>query len=177
MGSTSLRASSGSRSASSSIEPLRSANSTVTCLRSPSRAVREVRIFSARCRGVYVAGAGVRAGAGATTATTWPHCGQKRAPAGSSAPHALQPARLAPHPAQNRAPGAWSYWQRGHVMPRGSGGRRERLAGCRQLGRLLGEADLARALDELTTGVALERGVALLLVGPRQRRQRRHVAG
>ena len=37
-GSRSLRASSGSRSASSSIEPLRSAKSTVTCLRSPSRA-------------------------------------------------------------------------------------------------------------------------------------------
>ena len=37
-GSSSLRASSGSRSASSSIEPLRSAKSTVTCLRSPSSA-------------------------------------------------------------------------------------------------------------------------------------------
>ena len=47
-----LRASSGSRSASSSIEPLRSAKSTVTCLRSPSRAALEVRIFSARCLGV-----------------------------------------------------------------------------------------------------------------------------
>ena len=42
----------GSRSASSSMEPLRSANSTVTCLRSPSRAPFEVRIFSARCLGV-----------------------------------------------------------------------------------------------------------------------------
>ena len=36
-GSRSWRASSGSRSASSSMEPFRSANSTVTCLRSPSR--------------------------------------------------------------------------------------------------------------------------------------------
>ena len=34
-GSRTFRASSGSRSASSSIDPLRSANSTVTCLRSP----------------------------------------------------------------------------------------------------------------------------------------------
>jgi len=34
------------------MEPLRSAKRTVTCLRSPSRAVREVRIFSARCLGV-----------------------------------------------------------------------------------------------------------------------------
>src|SRR5207249_12280400 len=51
-GSSSLRASSGSRSPRSSIEPLRSAKRTVTCLRSPSRAVLEVRIFSARCFGV-----------------------------------------------------------------------------------------------------------------------------
>ena len=47
-----FRASSGSRSASNSIEPLRSAKRTVTCLRSPSRAALEVRIFSARCLGV-----------------------------------------------------------------------------------------------------------------------------
>src|SRR5438477_11362308 len=45
-GSRIFRASSGSRSASSSIEPFRSAKSTVTCLRSPSSAVFEVRIFS-----------------------------------------------------------------------------------------------------------------------------------
>jgi pimeloyl-ACP methyl ester carboxylesterase len=51
-GSRIFRASSGSRSASSSIEPLRSANRTVTCLRSPSRAALDVRIFSARCFGV-----------------------------------------------------------------------------------------------------------------------------
>src|SRR6516164_5471039 len=42
--------------ADNSIDPLRSANSTVTCLRSPSRALREVRIFSARCLGVYDCG-------------------------------------------------------------------------------------------------------------------------
>ncbi len=57
-GSRSLPASSGSRSASSSIEPFRSAKRTVTCLRSPSSAAREVRIFSARCFGVYDSGAG-----------------------------------------------------------------------------------------------------------------------
>ncbi len=51
-GSRIFRASSGSRSASSSVEPFMSANSTVTCLRSPSSAVFEVRIFSARCLGV-----------------------------------------------------------------------------------------------------------------------------
>jgi hypothetical protein len=43
---------SGSRSSLSSMELVTSANSTVTCLRSPSSAEREVRIFSARCRGV-----------------------------------------------------------------------------------------------------------------------------
>ena len=48
----SLRASSGSRSASNSIEPLRSAKRTVTCLRSPSSAPFDVRILSARCFGM-----------------------------------------------------------------------------------------------------------------------------
>jgi hypothetical protein len=43
---------SGSRSSLSSMELVTSAKSTVTCLRSPSSAEREVRIFSARCRGV-----------------------------------------------------------------------------------------------------------------------------
>ena len=43
--------SSGSRSASNSMDPFRSANSTVTCLRSPSRALRDMTIFSARCAG------------------------------------------------------------------------------------------------------------------------------
>ena len=41
--------SSGSTCSASSIEPFTSAKRTVTCLRSPSRALREVRIFSARC--------------------------------------------------------------------------------------------------------------------------------
>src|SRR5262249_16411532 len=55
-GSTSLRASSGSRSASSSMEPLRSANSTVTCLRSPSRVALEVRIFLGKVLGSIALG-------------------------------------------------------------------------------------------------------------------------
>src|SRR3989442_16023170 len=45
-GSRILRASSGSRSASNSIEPLRSAKSTVTCLRSPSRVSRVVLVLT-----------------------------------------------------------------------------------------------------------------------------------
>jgi hypothetical protein len=72
-GSRNLRASSGSPSASSSIEPLRSAKSTVTCLRSPSSAALEVRIFSARCLGVYVSGAGEPTRAAVPAVTAWPH--------------------------------------------------------------------------------------------------------
>src|SRR4029453_15323338 len=63
-GSGSCRASSGSRSASSSMEPFRSANSTVTCLRSPSSAWREVRIFSARYGGGGAIGGPAWAGGG-----------------------------------------------------------------------------------------------------------------
>jgi hypothetical protein len=40
----------------SSVDPLTSANRIVTCLRSPSRALRDVRIFSTRCFGVYERG-------------------------------------------------------------------------------------------------------------------------
>jgi hypothetical protein len=68
-GSRSFRASSGSRSASSSMEPLRSAKRTVTCLRSPSRAALDVRIFSARCFGVYASGDVNRGSAVACDAT------------------------------------------------------------------------------------------------------------
>jgi hypothetical protein len=50
-GSSSLRASSGSQPANSSIEPLMSAKRTTTCLRSPLSALRDARIFSTRCRG------------------------------------------------------------------------------------------------------------------------------
>src|SRR5262249_21006492 len=81
--SSSRRASSGSRPARSSIEPLRSANSTVTCLRSPTRAAPEVRIFSARCCGVYFCG---EAGAAAPS-SRFPHPLQKRAPSGFTCPH------------------------------------------------------------------------------------------
>src|SRR5262245_25836012 len=48
--------SSGSNCSARSIEPFTSAKRTVTCLRSPSRALRDVRIFSARCLGVYERG-------------------------------------------------------------------------------------------------------------------------
>src|SRR6059036_2413302 len=81
--SSSRRASSGSRSARSSIEPLRSAKSTVTCLRSPTRVTPVVRIFSARCWGVYACGEA----AAAAPSSRFPHSLQKRAPPGFSCPH------------------------------------------------------------------------------------------
>src|SRR5262249_4496136 len=81
--SSSRRASSGSRPARSSIEPLRSAKSTVTCLRSPTRAAPEVRIFSARCCGVYFCGEA----AAAAPSSRFPHSLQKRAPSGFTRPH------------------------------------------------------------------------------------------
>ena len=48
--------SSGSTCSASSIDPFTSAKRTVTCFRSPSSALRDVRIFSARCFGVYERG-------------------------------------------------------------------------------------------------------------------------
>src|SRR5262245_8397457 len=117
-----------SRSA-SEVEPTRSQNSTVTGLRSPCMALRDVRIFSARWRGVYDAGsirsAVTEAAAGSTgpraagvagpraASTACPHAGQKRAPPGSSAPQAPHiAARAAPHPMQNLAPCGLSCPQR-----------------------------------------------------------------
>src|SRR5262249_59627944 len=48
--------SSGSSRSESAVKPETSANMTVTVLRSPSMALLEVRIFSARCFGVYDSG-------------------------------------------------------------------------------------------------------------------------
>src|SRR6266545_7464490 len=100
------------------MEPLTSAKRTVTCLRSPSRAALEVRIFSARCLGVYVSGAGERTGAAVPAATASPHWRQKRAPPGNSAPQEPQAtARWAPQPRQNLAWVGLSCWHRAHFMP------------------------------------------------------------
>src|SRR5207247_7491467 len=85
-GSRILRASSGSRSASSSIEPLRSAKSTVTCFRSPSRLVRDARICWATWRGVYDSGETNRADAGVAARTEAPHSEQKLADAARDVP-------------------------------------------------------------------------------------------
>src|SRR6185503_18436793 len=111
------RASSGSRSASSSIEPLRSAKRTVTCLRSPSRAALEVRIFSARCFGVYESGAAnLAAGLVRSGAAHWP---QNLFSGGLAAPQDEQVAASgAAHSPQNFIAGGFSCWHRGHFMPR-----------------------------------------------------------
>src|SRR5262245_34937881 len=116
-GSSIRRASSGSRSASSSIELLRSAKRTVTCLRSPSRALFEVRIFSARCLGVYALGELKLSCPAVGPPTALPHSRQNLAPAGSSVPHWLHPsASRVPHSRQNFACGGFSCWPRGHFM-------------------------------------------------------------
>src|SRR5215813_8120872 len=117
-GSRSLRASSGSRSASNSIDPLRSAKSTVTCLRSPSRAPLEVRIFSARCLGVYASGAGKRAVAPVSMETGAPHLLQNLEPAGSGLPQEAQvKTKRAPHARQKFDSEGLACWQLGHIMP------------------------------------------------------------
>src|SRR5207249_9686509 len=61
------------------IPPFTSAKRTVTCLRSPSRAERDVRIFSARCFGVYERGSGGAPGF-AASASGFPHSPQNLIP-------------------------------------------------------------------------------------------------
>src|SRR5262245_50720197 len=117
-GSRSFRASSGSRSASNSIEPFMSANNTVTCLRSPSRALLEVRIFSARCFGVYDCG-DANLGAAAACTSDAPHCPQNLFPGGFEAAQVAQTdSNRAPHSPQNFTPEGFSCWQRGQCIGR-----------------------------------------------------------
>src|SRR2546422_9630758 len=86
--------SSGSRRSDMAVKPDTSANMTVTLLRSPSSALLDVRIFCARCFGVYDWGdaylessaGGPPDGAGAAGATV----GWGGAPAVRCAPHSLQ---------------------------------------------------------------------------------------
>src|SRR5208282_293730 len=101
-GSTIARASSGSRSCSSSVEPLISANNAVTVLRSPSR-------FSPS--GVSVSRVGAEAGclvAGEVPSAV-PHSPQNLLPAGFSAPHLRQRfASGVPQSPQNFLPAGFS---------------------------------------------------------------------
>ena len=119
---SSLRASSGSRSAMSSIESLVSAKSTVTCLRSPSSVSLEVRIFSARCRGVYDPGEAKRGPPAGAPPTGCAHSRQNLAAAGSGAPQASHRALSgAPHPRQNFASCGFAVRHRRHVIGVASG--------------------------------------------------------
>src|SRR5215467_13298261 len=105
------------------MEPLRSAKRTVTCLRSPSSAALDVRIFSARCLGVYDSGEGDGSVAATSALTGVPHLLQNREPAGSSVLHEEQATlSRAPQPRQKFDPGGFSCWQRGHVMPNSPSG-------------------------------------------------------
>src|SRR5712671_4527174 len=115
-GSRSFWASSGSRSTSSSVEPLMSANSTVTCLRSPSRAILEVRILSARCWGGYCLGEAKR---GSSARGFWgrPHWGQNLASDDTRLPQVAQACPTgAAHCSQNLASAGVSWPQLGHLI-------------------------------------------------------------
>src|SRR5262249_12542575 len=137
--------SSGSSCSARSIEPFTSAKSTVTCFRSPSRALRDVRIFSARCFGVYERGSAARS-AIASAWTCPPQPLQKREPAGFDFPHREQtPSTAAPQPLQKRAPPGFSWPHDGHVTlpppsrpaPRRVGGRSPETGGENELSRQL----------------------------------------
>ena len=123
--------SSGSSRSDIAVKPETSENITVTVLRSPSIAPFDVRIFSARCLGVYAAGEASRkaepggagaavgggAGAGGTAATSFaPHSPQNFRVASLGWPQ-LGHGRgsRAPHSPQNFVPGAFGCWHCGHV--------------------------------------------------------------
>src|SRR6516164_10569361 len=102
------RASSGSRSSMSSIEPLMSANNAVTVLRPPSRAALSA------CSALTPTRTGTTTAADATGSATSrvPHCLQKLASEGFSAPHfAQRPANGLPQPTQNLASSGFSRLQ------------------------------------------------------------------
>src|SRR5215467_5307538 len=109
---------SGSRRSASREESTMSQKSTVTCLRSPSRALLEVRIFSARCLGVYASG-DVKFGSvlAAAELSDLPH-----PPQNFSLPSFRKPqdeqveAKDSPHSPQKRRPSRFSARQRGHCM-------------------------------------------------------------
>src|SRR5258705_10092972 len=108
--------SSGSSRSDIAVKPETSENITVTLFRSPSSAAFEVRIFSARCLGVYVSGAVNFSGAGALGR---PHSEQNLAARAISAPQPAQRGASAwPHSEQNLAFGPLSRRHLGHVTTR-----------------------------------------------------------
>jgi len=110
------------------VKPDTSVKSTVTCLRSPSMALRVLRIFSARCFGVYVWGDAKRAAAdsagaeaaGAAAGTSGaPHSPQNLSFGAFAARQAGQiAASRAPHSPQNFVSGGLSWAHAGHFIAR-----------------------------------------------------------
>src|SRR5215471_15153820 len=100
------RASSGSRSSISSIEPLMSANSAVTVLRSPSRfSAADVPVTRMGVSFIFAAGAAIVASA----PNAAPQESQNFASVRFSAPHEGHLGEsFAPHLSQKRAPSRWS---------------------------------------------------------------------
>src|SRR5438445_9643686 len=126
-GSRIFRASSGSRAASSSIEPLRSAKRTVTCLRSPSSEALEVRVFSAGCLGVCLGGELNRGAAGVgAKVSDLPQPPQNFSlPSFRKSHDRHAEANESPHSLQKRRPSRFSARHRGHCiapLPRAWGG-------------------------------------------------------
>src|SRR5437764_14035136 len=102
--------SSGSSRSDIAVKPETSVNITVTCLRSPSRAERLLRIFSARCLGVYACGEAKRAAGPVSAAGV----GAGRGAAATAVPAA----RAAPHSPQNLLAGGFLAWQPGQTASR-----------------------------------------------------------
>src|SRR5262245_31685831 len=87
----------------------------VTCLRSPSSALFEVRIFSARCLGVYDSGLAKRLPGSVVSAA--PQDRQNFFPGVRGVPQLGQAASSrAPQSSQKRASALFSAWQRGHFI-------------------------------------------------------------
>src|SRR5262245_35081194 len=111
--------SSGSSCSARSIEPFTSAKSTVTCLRSPSSALRDVRILSARCFGVYARGSNdtLVADGRSRALIRAPHLRHTLAPGSLPAAHAGQLTSIfAPHSEQNDESARFSARHFGHSI-------------------------------------------------------------
>src|SRR6266853_2192942 len=105
------RASSGSRSCSSSVEPLMSANSAVTVLRSPSVAIERSKSSRPKRIAGIVEAEGETAPASALTASAAPQSPQNFEAGAFSAPHFGQGiASPLPHWEQNFLPTTFSVW-------------------------------------------------------------------
>src|SRR3989441_9770176 len=102
----------------SEVEFAMSQKRTVTCFRSPSRALREVRIFSARCLGVYVCGELNRGSTGLAVAVTdLPQPPQNFSPPSFRKPHEWQvDANDSLHSPQKRRPSRFSARHRGQSI-------------------------------------------------------------